>query len=174
MAFASQGAIKPAPGWMGSTSPTLQQNPWLFAPRRNGYGAGIAKRCRVARTRQANVYCMTANGPFNATLPDVTSGDSTFGKLESSGTSGLFTLSHQAQMESQTQIIASSGPMLLPDQVEHFSFNVGAGKDRQSSINRENMGHYNEIMTTRIPQSLPNIFPKRELRNQAISASSLF
>ena len=160
--FASHGDINPWHGWvLGYSASTLQQT-MAFCATPNSYGGGVwLSGAGPSADSSGSIYFMTANGPFNANTSGRDYSDS-FLKLNPSGTVlDYFTPHSQAQMESQNADLASSGPMLLPDQPGNFPhLMIGAGKDQAIYlINRDNMGHYNANNDNQIVQSLPNIFP---------------
>jgi hypothetical protein len=115
----------------------------------------------LATDATGNVYFMTGNGTFDANTGGRDYGDS-FVKLSPAGSvTDYFTPHDQDIMSSNNWDLASSGPMLLPDQpgaVPHLL--VGAGKTGTVYVvNRDSMGFYNANNDNQIVQSLVNAFP---------------
>ena len=161
MAFAAHGDQAPYHGWvLGYNATTLQQT-MAYCDSPNGSQAGIWQSgLGPAADATGNIFFMTANGVFNANTGGTEYGDS-FIKLSPVGiVADYFTPKDQATMYSNNLDLASSGPMLLPDQPglkPHLL--IGAGKSGTIYlVDRDNMGHFTNN-DSQVVQSLVNIFP---------------
>ena len=162
IAFGSHGDQQPYHGWVLGYNATTLQQVMAYNVTANGSGAGIWQSGAGAAADSAgNVYFITANGTFDANTGGVNYGDS-FVKLSPGGTVlDYFTPHNQASLASSNYDLASSGPLLLPDQPgAHPHLMLSAGKNETiHMVDRDSMGHYNASNDNQIVQSLVNIFP---------------
>jgi Immunoglobulin domain len=162
-AFASGGDVGPYHGWvLGFEAQTLKCSR-IFNDTPNGYEGGIwMSGAAPAADDQGNLYCMTGNGDFDASVSDF--GDS-FIKLTPAGPNVLvadyFAPYNQALLNSEDGDLGSGGPMLLPDAVgstNHPHLLVGCGKEGTIYLlDRDNMGHFHAGNDSQIVQSLPEV-----------------
>ena len=162
IAFASHGDQAPYHGWVLGYNATSLQQVMAYSNTRNGTQGGIWQSgMGPAADSAGNIYFMTGNGTFDANTGGLDYGDS-FQKLSPAGAVvDYFTPHDQNIMNSNNWDLASSGPMLLPDQPgANPHLLVGSGKSGTLYlVNRDNMGHYNANNDNQIVQSLVNIFP---------------
>jgi hypothetical protein len=161
LAFASHGDQAPYHGWvLGYNASTLQQSmAWCVSP--NGSEGGIWQSgSGLSSDSTGGLYFATANGGFDANTGGIDYGDSIMKLTPSGVVSDYFTPAAQATMDSNNWDLASSGPLLLPDQPgskPHLL--VLAGKTGTIYlVDRDNMGHFTST-DNQIVQSIPNIFP---------------
>jgi hypothetical protein len=160
--FASHGDRAPYHGWVLGYDATTLQQVMVYSDSPNGTQGGIWQSgLGPAADSAGNVYFMTGNGTFDANSGGLDYGDS-FVKLSPAGAVvDYFTPHDQNIMDTNNWDLASSGPMLLPDQSgANPHLLVGSGKTGTLYlINRDNMGQYNANNDNQIVQSLVNIFP---------------
>ena len=161
IAFGSHGDIAPYHGWVLGYNATSLQQTMAFCVSPNGAQGGIWQSgMGPASDSTGSVFFMTANGVFNANTGGADYGDSIL-KLSPTGTvTDYFTPRDQAMMNANNWDLASSGPLLLPDQSgskPHLL--VSAGKTGSVYlVDRDNMGHFTST-DSQIVQSLVNVFP---------------
>ncbi|HYM78940.1 MAG TPA: PQQ-binding-like beta-propeller repeat protein [Candidatus Dormibacteraeota bacterium] len=160
LGFGSNGCDLNARGWLYAYSASnLQQLTVMTTQPDNSYGSSIWQGgVGPAADDSGNLYFSTANGTFNFSAFDL--GDSVL-KL-SLGSSGFtvndyFTPFDQANMGSSDMDLGSGGVTLLPPQSSSTpNLLVTSGKDQDIYlINRDNLGGYNPIDNSQIPQYLP-------------------
>ncbi|MDP9267747.1 MAG: pyrrolo-quinoline quinone [Acidobacteriota bacterium] len=161
IAFASHGDNDPYHGWVLAYNAATLAQLSAFNTTPNGSRGGIWQAGNgPAADAAGNVYVVTGNGTFNASLGGTGYGDSYIRLAAPGGVltpSDYFTPFNQAILESTDADLGSSGPLLLPDQsVGTAHLLLGAGKQGTIYLlDRDNMGHFNAAGDTQIVQSLP-------------------
>jgi hypothetical protein len=177
--WASHCDFAPYTGWLiGYDERTLAQVKVLNLDP-NGDGSGGAfwnSGAGPAADSSGNIYALTANGPFEASLVDgFPSGNDygdTFLKLSTSGSlkvTDYFTPFNQAIFARDDTDLGSGGAIVLPDMVDangrtrHLA--IGAGKDENIYlVDRDAMGKFiaGATSNTYIYQELPNALSRGE------------
>jgi chitodextrinase len=162
IAFGSHGDVQPYHGWvLGYNAATLQQT-MAFNVSPNGDGGGIWQaNGGPAADAAGNIYFVTGNGAFDATVGGDNYGDS-FVKINASGNViDYFTPHDQASISARNFDLGAAGPLLLPDQPgTHPHLIVSAGKNNTVYlVDRDRMGGYKSDNDDQIVQSLVDIFP---------------
>ena len=161
LAFGSNGCDFNARGWLYAYSATnLQQLAVMVMQPDNSYGSSIWQGgVGPAADDAGNIYLSTANGVFNFGAFDL--GDSVLKLSLGSGAFAVndtFTPFDQANMAANDLDLGSGGVTLLPTQSGTSQKNllVTSAKDQDIYlINRDNLGGYNPIDNSQIPQYIP-------------------
>ena len=152
ISWASFGDNGPYHGWLmgytynGKTFRQVTAGVYNVTP--NGQEGGVwMSGAGPAADTNGNIYFITGNGTFDLATGGLDAGDS-FIKLNTKKGLALadyFTPFNQTCLSVADKDLGSSGPLLLPDQINtpYPHLMIGGGKEgRIYVINRDNMGHY--------------------------------
>ena len=165
LGFGSNGCDLTGRGWvMAYSASGLQQLGVFVTQPDNSYGSSVWQGgVGLAADSLGNVYLSTGNGLFNAGINFPDYGDSVLKLGLNSGVlsaQDYFTPFDQANMATNDWDLGSGGITLLPDQSGTYPhLLVAASKNGNIYvINRDNLGQYNPVDNSQIPQYISGAF----------------
>jgi len=147
--FASYCDSGPYHGWIVGYSAATLQSAGAFCVTPNGAEGGVWQAgTGLAADEGGNLYFLTGNGSFDQNNSNF--GDCLIKLSPQLGLLDWFSPFNNQALSRQDADLGSGGVVLLPN----TNLLVGGGKEgRLYLIDRENLGHFNPVGDTQIPQS---------------------